>query len=90
MLPFQLIYHEAYDFRLRGHVFPAQKYPLIRQRLLTEHIAEESDFLTPEPASDDDLLLVHEAGWIARLRDGTLSRWRSGACKKTVAFGRPW
>lgn len=41
VLPFRLIYHEAYDFRLVGHVFPTQKYPLIRERLLAQRIAEE-------------------------------------------------
>ena len=45
MLPFRLVYHDAYDFRLRGHVFPTQKYSLIRERLWTKKIAEESDFV---------------------------------------------
>jgi len=73
MLPFRLVYHDAYDFRLLGHVFPTQKYPLIRQRLLNEKIAAESDFVAPEPASDEDLLLVHEPLWVEHLRDGKLT-----------------
>jgi len=73
MLPFRLVYHDAYDFRLRGHVFPTHKYALIRERLLAEKIAEATDFIAPEPAADEDLLLVHTPLWIEHLREGTLT-----------------
>lgn len=72
MLPFKLIYHEGYDPNLGAHVFPSQKYRLIQERLLSEGFAGPADFLRPEPASDDDLLLVHDRGWITRLKLGTL------------------
>ncbi len=72
MLPFKLIYHAAYDLNLGPHVFPSQKYRLIHDRLLAEGFAEPSDFVQPEPASDDDLLLVHDRRWITRLKTGTL------------------
>jgi acetoin utilization deacetylase AcuC-like enzyme len=54
-------------------VFPSQKFRLIRERLLAERVAEPEDFLEPEPASDEDLLLAHDPGWIKRLKTGTLS-----------------
>ncbi|MEO8024824.1 MAG: histone deacetylase [Bryobacteraceae bacterium] len=72
MLPFKLIYHEGYDLCLGAHVFPSEKYRLIRERLLEDGFATEEDFLTPEPASDEDLLLVHDRAWVIKLRDGTL------------------
>ncbi|MEP7362596.1 MAG: histone deacetylase [Acidobacteriota bacterium] len=72
MLPFKLIYHDRYDLNLGDHIFPARKYRLIRERLLASGIAEEKDFLAPCPARDEDILLVHEAGWVKRLRTGTL------------------
>lgn len=72
MLPFKLIYHEGYDLNLGGHVFPSRKYRMVRERLLAERFAEPQDFIQPEPATDEDLLLVHEPGWITRLRKGTL------------------
>jgi acetoin utilization deacetylase AcuC-like enzyme len=72
MLPFKLVYHSGYDLNLGAHVFTSQKYRLIRDRLLTEGFAEPSDFVQPETASDEDLLLVHERGWITRLKQGTL------------------
>jgi acetoin utilization deacetylase AcuC-like enzyme len=73
MLPFQLVYHPRYDLNLGDHVFPARKYRLIHNRLLEEHFAEPGDFVEPEPASDDDVLRVHDPGWVHRLKTGTLS-----------------
>jgi acetoin utilization deacetylase AcuC-like enzyme len=72
MLPFKLVYHDGYDLNLGAHVFPSQKYRMIRDRLLEEGTAEPADFIQPQPASDDDLLLVHQRGWISRLKHGTL------------------
>lgn len=73
MLPFRLVYHQGYDLNLGQHVFPAQKYRMIRERLLAEGFATEDDFTTPDPAPDEDVLLVHDPGWVARLKNGTLS-----------------
>ena len=64
----KLIYDDGYDLNLGAHVFPSQKYRLIRDRLA----AEGHEFIAPEPASDEDLLLVHGRGWITRLKQGTL------------------
>lgn len=73
MLPFHLVYHERYDLNLGSHVFPAQKYRLVRQQLLERRIAGEEDFLEPQPASRDQLLLVHTEDWIRKLERGRLS-----------------
>jgi len=72
MLGFKLVYHPDYDLHLGDHVFPSQKYRLVRERLLAEGLATPDDFVQPEPASDEDVLLVHEPGWIQRLKTGTL------------------
>ncbi len=72
MLPFKLVYHEDYDLNLGSHVFPSQKFRMIRDRLLSDGFAEQADFIQPESASDEDLMLVHTRGWITRLRHGTL------------------
>jgi acetoin utilization deacetylase AcuC-like enzyme len=73
MLPFKLVYHPGYDLNLGEHVFPSRKYRLIHDQLLDEGVAEPSDFVEPQPASDDDVLRVHDAGWVNRLKTGTLS-----------------
>lgn len=70
---FKLVYHERYDLNLGGHVFPAQKYRLIHDRLIAEGFAGPDDFLAPAAASDDDLLAVHTREWVQKLKHGTLS-----------------
>jgi acetoin utilization deacetylase AcuC-like enzyme len=73
MLPFKLVYHPGYDLNLGEHVFPSRKYRLIRDQLLADGFAGASDFVEPQPASDQDILRVHEPGWVHRLKTGTLS-----------------
>jgi acetoin utilization deacetylase AcuC-like enzyme len=73
MLPFKLVYHDRYDLNLGEHVFPSQKYRLVHDALLAENFAEASDFLTPEPARDEDVLLVHSKEYVHKLKTGTLS-----------------
>ena len=58
MLPYQLVYSDGYDLNLGRHVFPTEKYRLIHDRLLAEGFASAEDFVEPEPASDDQILLV--------------------------------
>ncbi len=73
MLPFKLTYHPGYDLNLGSHVFPSRKYRLIRERLMDEGFAGPEDFQEPEAASDEQILLVHDSGWVRRLRDCTLA-----------------
>lgn len=73
MLPFQLVYHPGYDLNLGAHVFPSRKYRLIRDQLIDDGTAHPADFMEPAPASDDDVLRVHDAGWVLRLKTGTMS-----------------
>jgi acetoin utilization deacetylase AcuC-like enzyme len=73
MLPFKLIYSDAYYLPIGAHVFPAEKYRRVRERLLAKGIAEAGDFLEPQPASDQDILLVHKPEYVQKLKSGTLS-----------------
>ena len=73
MAPFKVVYHPDYDLHLGEHVFPSQKYRLIYEALLNDGIAQADDFLTPEPATDDDILRVHSADWVHKLKTGHLS-----------------
>jgi len=73
MLPFKLIYSDAYYLPIGAHVFPAEKYRRIRDRLLTTGVADATDFLEPRPASDQDILLVHTQEYVQKLKTGTLS-----------------
>ena len=73
MLPFKLIYGDGYDLNLGAHVFPSQKFRMIRDRLLEQKIADANDFLAPEPAADEDVLRVHSREYVRKLKTGTLS-----------------
>lgn len=73
MLPFKLVYSDEYYLPIGAHVFPAEKYRRIRERLLEAGVAEPADFLTPQPASDDDVRLVHTPQYVHKLKTGTLS-----------------
>jgi acetoin utilization deacetylase AcuC-like enzyme len=73
MLPFKLIYSDAYYLPIGKHVFPAEKYRRVRDRLMATGVAEASDFLEPRPATDQDILLVHKPEYVHKLRTGTLS-----------------
>jgi acetoin utilization deacetylase AcuC-like enzyme len=73
MLPFALIYTPGYYLPIGQHVFPAEKYRRIHDRLLETGVAEESDFLTPLAASDEDVRLVHQVEYVNKLKTGTLS-----------------
>ena len=74
MLPFKLVYSDDYYLPIGSHVFPAEKYKRIHDRLLASGIAEPSDFVTPHPATDEDVLLVHTPQYIEKLKTGTLSQ----------------
>jgi acetoin utilization deacetylase AcuC-like enzyme len=73
MLPFKLIYSDGYDLNLGAHVFPSQKYRMVRDRLLREKIAAPQDIIAPAPASDADVLRVHTPEYVHKLKTGTLS-----------------
>lgn len=72
-LPFKLIYSNDYYLPIGAHVFPAEKYRLIHQRLVETGVAEAGDFIAPKPALDEDILLVHTREYVQKLKLGTLS-----------------
>src|ERR1700743_856067 len=72
-LPFKLVYSDDYYLPIGAHVFPAQKYRLIHQRLVETGVADAGDFIAPKPALDEDILLVHTSQYVQKLKLGTLS-----------------
>jgi len=72
-LPFPLVYSDQYFLPIGAHVFPAQKYRMIHDRLLSTGEADADDFIVPKPASDDDVRLVHGADYVDRLLNGNIS-----------------
>lgn len=67
------IYSPHYHVDIGLHVFPTAKYELIRKRLIEEDGVDPSDFLEPEPASEEEILAVHTRGYYVKCRDSLLS-----------------
>jgi len=60
----KLVWSGEYDVDLLGHVFPVEKYRLVRQEVLERGIAGEGDFVEAEPATREDMLLVHTREYV--------------------------
>ena len=60
----KLVWSGRYDVDLFGHVFPVEKYGLVRQEVLARGIAREADLVEAEPAPMEDILLVHTPEYI--------------------------
>jgi acetoin utilization deacetylase AcuC-like enzyme len=74
MLPFSLVYREGFYLPFgKAHVFPGEKYRLIRERLLETRAAAERDFVTAQPIALEDVRRVHEPDFVDRLVNGTLA-----------------
>ena len=86
MLPFKVVYHPGYDLKLGAHVFPSQKFRLIQELLLRDSIAAPEDFVEPSAAAEEDLLRVHTAEWIDKLKTGKLTA--SEIMKLEVPYSR--
>ena len=74
MIHFPLVYREGFYLPFgKAHVFPGVKYKLVRERLLATGVATETTFIAAQSIELDDVLQVHEAGFVDRLVHGTLS-----------------
>lgn len=60
----RLVWSPAYDVDLFGHVFPVEKYRLVRQALIDRGIAGAGDFVEGGPATEEDMLLVHTPDYV--------------------------
>ena len=67
-----------------GHVFPIRKFEMVRDRLLSEGTLRPSDLIEPQPASIEDVLLVHTEDYVRRLRAGALTT------REIRRLGLPW
>jgi acetoin utilization deacetylase AcuC-like enzyme len=71
--PVPIVYCDDYWMLDIGrHVFPVKKYRAVYERLLFLG-ARKEQIITPEPAADEDILLVHTPRYVKKLKTGTLS-----------------
>jgi acetoin utilization deacetylase AcuC-like enzyme len=55
------------------HRFPMAKYRLLRDRVLQEGIVAPENLIAAEPATEEQLLLAHDADYIDKVMNGRLS-----------------
>jgi acetoin utilization deacetylase AcuC-like enzyme len=72
----KLVWSPKYDVDLFGHVFPVDKYRLVRRAVMDRGIAGEEDFVEAPPAARDDMLLVHTPEYIDDLVNLRMT-WRT-------------
>jgi len=71
--PIPFVYSDDYWMLDVGkHVFPIKKYRVLYEKLLLLG-ARKEDFIKPEPASDEDILLVHSPRYVKKLKTASLS-----------------
>ncbi len=68
-----VVYSPRYHVDIGTHVFPTRKYQLVRARLLDAGVIAASDIIEPQPASWDDLALVHTNEYLTKVRHGTMT-----------------
>jgi acetoin utilization deacetylase AcuC-like enzyme len=68
-----VVYSPRYHIDIGRHVFPTRKYQLVFDKLLSDGIITPSDVVAPQPASWEQLALVHTDEYLGKLRDGSLT-----------------
>ncbi len=78
-------YSDTFDLPLPdGHRFPLDKYRLLREHLQASKLRDRLDFCLPNAATDVQLLRVHTADYLDKLKQGSLS----GVEQRRIGF--PW
>lgn len=78
-------YSDHFSFPLpANHRFPLEKYKLLRNNILENGILNEQELCVPEPASNEQIELVHQAQYVQQVVSGTLSE------QEIKRIGFPW
>jgi acetoin utilization deacetylase AcuC-like enzyme len=81
----QCSYHPDYQIALPpGHPFPISKYPLLKERLLSEGVLATTDLLEPAPIEMTAIELVHTPEYLEKLQSSLLSS------AEQRRLGLPW
>jgi acetoin utilization deacetylase AcuC-like enzyme len=68
-----VVYSARYRIDIGPHVFPTLKYSLIHAALIERGVIAPADCVEPEPATWEQLALVHTAEYLDKMRHGTMS-----------------
>ncbi len=70
----KVVYTDDYFADIGSHVFPLEKYYLIKERLLTENVITGADILKPAMPDFDELEIVHTPEYVEDLRHARPTR----------------
>src|SRR5213083_1736291 len=69
----RVVYSSRYAIDLGLHIFPTEKYRLVCERLIDRGLVTRDEIIEPDPATWDELALVHTPEYLAKLRHGTMT-----------------
>jgi acetoin utilization deacetylase AcuC-like enzyme len=69
----RIVYSPRYVIDIGPHVFPTLKYRMVHARLIEAGVIRPEDVVEPEPASWNELALVHTGEYLSKMRAGTMS-----------------
>ena len=64
----RVVYSDGFFADIGEHVFPMEKYRLVKQRLVADGVISDGDLVEPEPVTEADILLVHDARYLRKLK----------------------
>jgi acetoin utilization deacetylase AcuC-like enzyme len=73
-MPIRVLYSDSFVLPLpEGHRFPMEKYVLLRRQVEASGLVSAEDLRLAEPATDEELALVHHPEYLRKVREGTLT-----------------
>ncbi len=69
----KIVYAARYHIDIGPHVFPTEKYHRIHAQLLAAGLVQPSDLVEPDPATWDELALVHTDEYLEKMRTGRMT-----------------
>lgn len=69
-----VVWSEKYQVDIGEHVYPTEKYRLVRERLLESGAARTTELLTPSPATGKQLARIHDREYLRKIREGDFTR----------------
>ncbi len=68
-----VVWCPQYEVDIGNHVFPVEKYRLIKERLEAAGALSGADLRTPEPAKVEDVLRVHTESYWTKIAEGAFA-----------------
>ena len=69
-----VVWCPRYEVDIGSHVFPVEKYRLIKERLDAASALSNADLRTPRPATVEDVLRVHTRSYWTKIAEGALTQ----------------